>query len=392
MALFLTIDHSQVHTDDGLYAGEEIISLCALTSSENDSFSVGIDGLGLEMELDPSMLSFDCERDGKEVCGEPQHDASFDYTADATERSTSASVQAAEGRPSASDAVHVVIVNTGRTRTAIRPFPKNTKSIRGRLIVFRRQLLTKASSKLKSIVKKSNSSLALALPHDVQKPTKTSSDNSTCAISLKSSGSSLDSCAVMDCMPTPSSITTSTCDFPSETNHQAVLASYMNTNAWDAAKAGDYATLHYICHNDDANIWAQRDSQGHVPLYYACTSYSQLDGRGSFGKYGLESVKLLVNVWPSDVDFPKALVRACRIHKKKSGAASIIHEDVLRVLKESNKVRMGGPKRTSLLSSVRPTHARHESNCSSLMIDGVSDVVPVSFLDDLGDDGYVEDY
>ena len=32
-------------------------------------------------------------------------------------------------------------------------------------------------------------------------------------------------------------------------------------------------------------------------------------------------------------------------------------------------------------------HARHESNCSSLMIDGVSNVVPVSFLDDLGDDG-----
>lgn len=380
---FLAIDQSHVHTDDGLYSGEEICTMLG----DNDCFSVGIEQVGLEISLDPEILSNMTILSSSSSQGNDQASINrciSSYTADETVPTSLRSVERMQ-----SAAIHAAGTANNVGRAASKSLTK--KSIKGRLIVFKRQFLTKASSKLWSIVRGTNS--FPPSPYDSllsSKSLKMSSDNSTCAISLKSSTSFL------ECMPMPSSITTSTCDFPSEPNHEAVLESYLTSNPWDAAKRGDYATLQYIANNDDINIWTQEDVHGHVPLYYACTSYSQSNGQGSFGKYGLESIKLLVDLWPSNREFPRALLKECKISSGRSSERNSrsLHKDVLKVLAKSDKGRpLSCPPlllsiRTS--SSLQPPEMKKTNH--DLKIDGVSDVVPVSFLEDLGDDGYVEDY
>ena len=190
-------------------------------------------------------------------------------------------------------------------------------------------------------------------------------------------------------MAAPSSITTSTCDFAPEPDLHVVFESYLQTNPWEAARRGDYATLSFIADYDDAAIWTQVDEHGRVPLYYACTSYNggsrgSSDGRGnggcggaaapqSFGKYGLESVALLLRAWPEDADLPGDVLDLC------GERGDSVHADVAEVLSRSHRVRDA--------VILPPLAARTETR-----INGVSEVVPVSFLEDLGDDGYVEDY
>jgi len=82
----------------------------------------------------------------------------------------------------------------------------------------------------------------------------------------------------------------------------------------------------------------------------------------------LESVKLLLNVWPEG-DVPNDLLKSCL--KKTQNKA------VKKVLKE----KMG--------RGVRFLKTRR---LSSSVFEGTEFVTPNSFLEDLGDDGYVEDY
>merc|ERR1719401_884315 len=201
------------------------------------------------------------------------------------------------------------------------------------------------------------------------------SDNSTCcemthASLISSSGSTIvSSPSTNDSLMAPSSITTSTCDFAPDPNLHAVFESYLMSNPWDAAKKGDFATLSYIANHDDAHIWTQKDVFGHVPLYYACVSYSQAHGQ-SFGKYGLESIKLLVRAWPAHIDFPKPLLQLLFSEENS------IHKDVVEVLSRSRKGN-------TLVLPLQKENFR---------VEGTKDVVPISFLEDLGDDGYDEDY
>ena len=93
----------------------------------------------------------------------------------------------------------------------------------------------------------------------------------------------------------------------------------------------------------------------------------------SFGKYGLESVALLLRAWPEDADLPGDVLDLC------GERGDSVHADVAEVLSRSHRVRDA--------VILPPPAARTETR-----INGVSEVVPVSFLEDLGDDGYVEDY
>lgn len=368
---FLAIDHSS-NLEDGLYTGEEI---CAMLG-ENDG---GIEQVGVEMELDPDFLSMDMavEDDAQRAPLSSQHDHNgiVDRRRDADETGMAEAKRPKNNRSAITvDRSSVAVVNIGQT-------VKTKRTFGGKLQILKRQLLTKATSRLKIMVVQNTSPLpspkaqkVLQSADQQQKAEQQRSDNSTCDMthaSLNSSDPSsiASSRSYNDSSMAPSSITASTCDFAPDPNLHAVFESYLMTNPWDAAKRGDYATLTYIANHDDANIWTQKDEFGQVPLYYACTHYSQWNGQ-SFGKYGLESIKLLVEAWPNDVDFPKSLLELCS--KRNS-----IHKDVVEVLSKSNK-----STNTVVLRMAK----------KDWKIEGTSDVIPVSFLEDLGDDGYVEDY
>ena len=125
-----------------------------------------------------------------------------------------------------------------------------------------------------------------------------------------------------------------------------------------------------------------------------------------FGKYGLESVKLLLKVWPVGVDLPEELFTMEGEEKEESGTTgpnsssssndnsngnedkkTILHKDVLDILSRSTKTK-------GMMSWMPhlPEIMEQTSVDAGMVVEGVSDVVPVSFLEDLGDDGYVEDY
>ena len=65
----------------------------------------------------------------------------------------------------------------------------------------------------------------------------------------------------------------------------------------------------------------------------------------------------------------------------------ILHKDVLDILSRSTKTK-------GMMSWMPhlPEIMEQTSVDAGMVVEGVSDVVPVSFLEDLGDDGYVEDY
>eukprot|EP00984_Skeletonema_dohrnii_P000061 scaffold19_cov95-Skeletonema_dohrnii-CCMP3373.AAC.2 len=207
-----------------------------------------------------------------------------------------------------------------------------------------------------SILRKSNISSDKKIPSDASTAASTQATEENSKVS-SSSQSSMNS-----------SITISTADFdenpnPSDLDNLA-FQSYLFTTPWDAAKSGDYATLNYIANNEDESddVWTKQDVSGNVPLYYACVH------GGNFGKYGLESVKLMLNVWPEG-DVPNNLLKRC------------LKETENKAVKKILKDKMG---RGSGLFKVRRR--------SSTVLEGTEKVTPQSFLDDLGDDGYVEDY
>eukprot|EP00571_Detonula_confervacea_P003956 CAMPEP_0172325378 /NCGR_PEP_ID=MMETSP1058-20130122/53864_1 /TAXON_ID=83371 /ORGANISM="Detonula confervacea, Strain CCMP 353" /LENGTH=387 /DNA_ID=CAMNT_0013041907 /DNA_START=26 /DNA_END=1189 /DNA_ORIENTATION=- len=385
---FLAIDHSQVRSDDGLYTGEEV---CAMLG-ENDDMA-GIEQVGVEMELDEEALIstnvslvITMEEDSlTEDEPQPQHDSTkedepqhVDEPAALSSVDDDLPINCSVGRPTKT------IITIGRAVNK----SISRRSVQGKLRFLRSQLFTKATSKLKSVV--NHPITPLSSPKALQ-ALKMASDNSTCDMTHASNNSSsIASHGELDHNETlghtPSSITASTCDFCPDINHHAVFESYLVTNPWEAAKRGDYATLSYIANHDDDHIWTQEDESGHVPLYYACTSYSQSNGL-SFGKYGLESIKLLVRVWPLGVELPTALLNKCNEGNNNDLA---IHKEVVEVLSRSTKSEGRILQRPPLLASI-------DANLSDICdennrIEGVSDVVPVSFLEDLGDDGYVEDY
>mmetsp|Transcript_34088 Transcript_34088/g.69588 ORF Transcript_34088/g.69588 Transcript_34088/m.69588 type:complete len:306 (-) Transcript_34088:3830-4747(-) len=206
-----------------------------------------------------------------------------------------------------------------------------------------------------SILRKSNISSDKKIPSDASTAASTQATEENSKAS--SSQSSMNS-----------SITISTADFdenpnPSDLDNLA-FQSYLFTTPWDAAKSGDYATLNYIANNEDESddVWTKQDVSGNVPLYYACVN------GGNFGKYGLESVKLMLNVWPEG-DVPNNLLKRC------------LKETENKAVKKILKDKMG---RGSGLFKARRR--------SSTVLEGTEKVTPQSFLDDLGDDGYVEDY
>ena len=307
-----------------------LASACNMTSLTIDHSAYPEGGEGVEMELDPVRLVSAATHPYKDD-GAPIDDVTIDCSA----IDNACEVSISEPAGIAGDSTKLTMM--------------------GKLQLIQSQFLNKVTSKLKAIIKRPD---YLQLSRAEEKAINTSSDNSTCAMSQTSQTSSNSSSTAGCNSIARSSITTSTCDFPEEMNDDAVLESYLVSNPWDAAKRGDYATLSYIANHEDSHIWIQADELGNVPLYYACTSYSQPNG--AFGKYGLESVKLLVNLWPPGIAFPCAL----------SEQNSSIHKDVLQVLSKSNQ----------------------SEQVDKIWVDSISDVVPVSFLEDLGDDGYVEDY
>lgn len=164
-----------------------------------------------------------------------------------------------------------------------------------------------------------------------------------------------------------STITISTADFDDTASNLSDYAfqSFLSTTTWEAAKRGDYATLNYIATRYDNNVWAQPDVDGNVPLYYAC-----VDGC-HYGKYGVESVKLLMDVWPGGrTEIPNDLLKCC------------LKETTNTSVKNELKKAMG--KSNFLVNSSRKEVAK--------VLESTDFVTPQSFLDDLGDDGYVEDY
>mmetsp|Transcript_53740 Transcript_53740/g.114159 ORF Transcript_53740/g.114159 Transcript_53740/m.114159 type:complete len:368 (+) Transcript_53740:105-1208(+) len=365
---FLAVDQSS-NLEDGLYTGEEICAM--LGENDGDGIFTGIDQVGVEMELDPEALSSSSLTDDDDEAPAPsssQHDVN--------NKQRLAALSIAERRAFATDQfirannlgpVPVVPIGQAVGKSLIK------KSVPTKLQFIKRQMMTKASNRIKSMVHKS------ILPSPTSQRcieigrNNIDNDSLTAATSHASIVTSYtDSSKSYNSMAAPSSITTSTCDFSPDPNLHAVFQSYLMTNPWEAAKKGDYATLSYIYNHDDSNIWTQEDAHGHVPLYYACMSYSRPNGP-SFGKYGLESIKLLVNAWPRNRELPRALLEHCA-----SSGRERVHKDVVEVLSSSGK----GAMNAVVLSA-----ARRETR-----IEGVSNVVPVSFLEDLGDDGYVEDY
>lgn len=186
--------------------------------------------------------------------------------------------------------------------------------------------------------------------------TQTSSHTSSNVSSIETAISSMNS-----------TITISTADFDDNASNLSDLAfqSFLTTTTWEAAKRGDYATLNYITNRYDNNVWAQPDVDGNVPLYYACV-YG-----GHYGKYGVESVKLLIDAWPGgSTEIPNNLLKCC------------LKETTNTAVKNELKKVLG--KSTFLVNSSRKEVAK--------VLESTDFVTPQSFLDDLGDDGYVEDY
>jgi hypothetical protein len=184
------------------------------------------------------------------------------------------------------------------------------------------------------------------------------------------------------------------------------------------------------------------DEEHRVPLYYACMSYSLQNNDNNYDQQQqppsskLESVRLLVQTWPKERNFPKYLM----------DELPTIHADIRAILTRAEKKRRdvnnrGGvtryqQKQKQQLSSSSPLHlmksrstinfpptinerysnkrmlrsistpkaalagaavgsasaASETLDVAPLIIDDVDQVVPMSFLEDLGDDGYVEDY
>jgi len=168
-----------------------------------------------------------------------------------------------------------------------------------------------------------------------------------------------------------SSITISTADFDENPNRSDLdnlaFQSYLFNTPWDAAQSGDYATLNYIANNEDESddVWTKQDASGNVPLYYACVF------GGNFGKWGLESVKLLLDVWPDGGDVPNDLLKRCLRETENKAVKKVLREKL-------------GRNRSGFFLKPRRK--------SSTVLEGTENVTPQSFLDDLGDDGYVEDY
>lgn len=244
------------------------------------------------------------------------------------------------------------------------------------------------------------------------------SDESTNSRSTKSSTNTRESSREIE--STSSSITVSTCDFGSingnhnnggKLNEHAIFENYLLTSPWEAAKNGDYSTLSYIVnHENDVNIWIQKDEEGHVPLYYACTSYNNY--KHNSGKYGLECIKLLLRVWPLE-HLPTELLRDNTGNNEKEKKKGItaessnydtkkkiqLHGDVLEVLCKSTKSK-GQLNRHKTAHRYSPglelPEIKEQTSSLSdggIVVEGVSEhVVALSFLEDLGDDGYVEDY
>jgi len=262
------------------------------------------------------------------------------------------------------------------------------------------------------------SSSVVQQPCTKEEPTLNTSSNecdeSTNSRSTKSSTNTRESSREIE--STSSSITVSTCDFGSingnhggKLNEHAIFENYLLTSPWEAAKNGDYATLSYIVnHENDVNIWIQKDEEGHVPLYYACTSYNNY--KDNSGKYGLECIKLLLRVWPLE-HLPPELLHdntGNNEEEEKKGTAERsnydmkkihLHEDVLQILSRSSKSQ-GQLTRHKTIHRYSPglelPEIREQTSSLSdggIVVEGVSEqVVPFSFLEDLGDDGYVEDY
>jgi hypothetical protein len=198
---------------------------------------------------------------------------------------------------------------------------------------------------------------------------RTPSDDSTAASSTQTSSHTSSQVSSIETAISSmnSTITISTADFDDNASNLSDLAfqSFLTTTTWEAAKRGDYATLNYIATRYDNNVWTQPDVDGNVPLYYACVNGSH------FGKYGVESVKLLIDVWPGgSTEIPNDLLKCC------------LKETTNTAVKNELKKVMG--KTTFLVNSSRKEVAK--------LLESTDSVTPKSFLDDLGDDGYVEDY
>lgn len=337
---------------------------------ENDGIC-GLGHVGVEMELNPEALSADVTVEEKNEEGSQQ----------------------AEPYPSRRpDCNRLAMVDRRRFAFTGTPGDESSRSSK-RHTLLRHILLEKATPLKKILLEKATKIIAVndtSLPfasnaqktsprvsskHHQSSNDDVPGDNSTCcemthaSLITSSTSTVVSNPSINDSSMAPSSITTSTCDFAPDPNLHAVFESYLMTNPWDAAKKGDFATLSYIANHDDDHIWTQKDVFGNVPLYYACVSYSQAHGQ-SFGKYGLEAVKLLVRVWPAQIDFPRPLLELL------CSEENSIHKDVVEVLSRSRKGD----------TLVLPLQKEN------LRVEGMKDVVPISFLEDLGDEGYDEDY
>lgn len=166
-------------------------------------------------------------------------------------------------------------------------------------------------------------------------------------------------------------------------------------NPWNAAKRGDYATLlriekQHSTHHHNGAIWTSTDTHGNVPLVYACTQ------GGSYGKYGFESVKLLLHVWPGNI--PRELLKRCKKHAVTKDVSKLL---ALELSSLSPKSKLNDEQNKCNLHE--PYGLLHvENNCANNIGDNDNDVSDsaddvlfegLSFVrSDIGDDGFDEDY
>ena len=468
MASPIAIDHRRVHSESGLFIGEEVVCLQtdideAIKTSkldiDNDSNIINIDHGNGDVELSISCSTTDgltingiiSKGEGDDGGGSELMSivTSYDHIDAEEEEEKAMSVDtitstATESRHLTVDLPNNIMSPSSKILRNLRQkIAYKVKIAKNRMIptspAFSTPLTTPLSPKAKltlatsnsnSTVNKEkenegtnsestcdmthiidhseeddNSSSVLPTSSVVQPTSSNECDESTNSRSTKSSTNTRESSREIE--STSSSITVSTCDFNGnhggKLNEHAIFENYLLTSPWEAAKCGDYATLSYIVnHENDVNIWIQKDEEGHVPLYYACTSYNNY--KHNSGKYGLECIKLLLRVWPLEHLPPELL----RDNTGNNGVTDIsnndmkknihLHEDVLAILCKSTKSKgqLTRHKTTRYSPGLELPEIREQTSSLSdggIVVEGVSEqVVPFSFLEDLGDDGYVEDY
>ena len=111
----------------------------------------------------------------------------------------------------------------------------------------------------------------------------------------------------------------------------------------------------------------------------------------SFGKYGLESVRLLVRLWPRGTEYPQSLLDIMpAVHREVLEILLLTRRGDVVVERSSSSHLLGCPSSSMLIGCLPPTIVKRGGH--NFPPEEISYGVPFSFLEDLRDNGYVKDY